>query len=246
MNYKLDLHTHTLASGHAYSTIMEMVHAAAMTGLDILGITEHAPSMPGTCQSFYFQNFKVIPRKMEGVQLMFGAELNILNAGGEVDLPTEVLAKLDITVASLHIPCIAPKGIKENTQAVLNAIRNPYIDIIGHPDDGRYPLDYEAIVREAKTYHTLLEINNASLDPNGFRQGAHRNDLELLALCKNYGVPVVLSSDAHFAGDVGRFPYAKEILKQAAFPENLVANHRKELLFETLAAKKNRSGFYKI
>ena len=87
---------------------------------------------------------------MEGVQLMFGAELNILNEAGAVDLPEETLARLDITVASLHIPCMAPKGIKENTEAILNAIRNPYIDVIGHPDDGRYPLDYEAIVREAK------------------------------------------------------------------------------------------------
>lgn len=246
MNYLLDLHTHTLASGHAYSTIMEMAHGASMTGLDILGITEHAPAMPGTCQLYYFQNFKVIPRKMENVKLMFGAELNILNAGGDVDLPEDVIKNLDITIASLHIPCIAPKGIKENTQAVLNAIRNPYIDIIGHPDDGRYPLDYEAVVREAKKYHTLLEINNASLNPQGFRKNTRGNDLELLKLCKAYGVPVILSSDAHFAGDVGRFPFAKEVLKETAFPENLVANHRKELLFATLAEKKNRSGFYKI
>ncbi len=246
MKYLLDLHTHTLASGHAYSTIMEMVHAASVTGLDILGITEHAPAMPGTCQTYYFQNFKVIPRKMESVQLMFGAELNILNADGAVDLPEDILAKLDITVASLHIPCIAPKGMKENTQALLNAIRNPYIDIIGHPDDGRYPLDYEAVVREAKKYHTLLEINNASLNPQGFRPNTRSNDLELLKLCKAYGVPVIISSDAHFAEEVGRFPFVKELLKETAFPENLVANHRKELLFATLAEKKNRSGFYKI
>ncbi len=246
MNYKLDMHTHTLASGHAYSTIREMAHAASMTGLDILGITEHAPKMPGTCQLFYFQNFKVIPRKMEGVQLMFGAELNILNEAGAVDLPEETLARLDITVASLHIPCMAPKGIKENTEAILNAIRNPYIDVIGHPDDGRYPLDYEAIVREAKKYHTLLEVNNASLNPQGFRQNTRANDITMLKLCKSYGVPVILSSDAHFAGDVGRFPFAKEVLKETGFPESLVANYRKELLFATLAEKKNRSGFYKI
>ena len=136
--------------------------------------------------------------------------------------------------------------MKENTQAVLNAIRNPYIDIIGHPDDGRYPLDYEAVVREAKKYHTLLEINNASLNPQGFRPNTRSNDLELLKLCKAYGVPVIISSDAHFAEEVGRFPFVKELLKETAFPENLVANHRKELLFATLAEKKNRSGFYKI
>ena len=57
MNFLLDLHTHTLASGHAYSTITEMVHAAAMAGLHMLGITEHAPKMPGTCQLYYFPEF---------------------------------------------------------------------------------------------------------------------------------------------------------------------------------------------
>ena len=57
MNYLLDLHTHTLASGHAYNTIKEMVRAASLAGLHMLGITEHAPKMPGTCQLYYFQNF---------------------------------------------------------------------------------------------------------------------------------------------------------------------------------------------
>lgn len=246
MNYLLDLHTHTQASGHAYSTITEMAHAAAMTGLDMLGITEHAPKMPGTCHEFYFMNFNVIPRKMEGVKLLFGVELNLLDAGGAVDLPETLLAKMDITIASLHTPCIKPQGIKENTQAVLNAIKNPYIDIIGHPDDGRYPLDYEAIVKEAKKYRTLLEINNGSLNPGGFRQNTRENDIEMLKICKAYGVPVILSSDAHYADDVGKFPFAKEVIKAVEFPENLIANHKKELLFATLAEKKNRSGLYKF
>ncbi len=218
MNYLLDLHTHTLASGHAYNTIKEMVRAASLAGLHMLGITEHAPKMPGTCQLYYFQNFKVLPRTMEGVQLLFGAELNILDADGHVDLPEETLANLDITVASLHIPCITPGSIKENTRAVLNAIRNPYINIIGHPDDGRYPLDYEAIVLEAKKYHTLLEINNSSLNPQGFRKNTRENDLEMLKLCKSYGVPVIVSSDAHFAGDVGRFPFCQGRIKGSGFP----------------------------
>ena len=56
-----DLHTHTIATGHAYGTITEMVHAAALKDLPILGITEHAPSMPGSCGEMQFCNFKVIP-----------------------------------------------------------------------------------------------------------------------------------------------------------------------------------------
>lgn len=59
MEILLDMHTHTLASGHAYSTIAEVAAAAAEQGLCAVGITEHAPTMPGTCHNFYFQNLKV-------------------------------------------------------------------------------------------------------------------------------------------------------------------------------------------
>ncbi len=246
MKYILDMHTHTLASGHAYSTITEMAHAAAQSGLKLLGITEHAPMMPGTCHLYYFQNFKVIPRVMEGVHLMFGSELNIMNPDGQVDLPQEVLEKLDITIASLHTPCMAPSSMEDNTRAYLNAIKNPCIDIIGHPDDGRYPVDYEKVVHAAGKYHTLLEINNASLNPAGFRKNTRDHDLTMLKLCKAYNVPVILGSDAHFSGDVGKFPFAGEVIREADFPDRLIVNSHRELLWDTLAYKKNRSGFYEF
>ena len=60
MEYRLDSHTHTLASGHAYNTINEMVQAAVDCGLDLLAITEHAMTLPGTCHELYFHNLKVI------------------------------------------------------------------------------------------------------------------------------------------------------------------------------------------
>ena len=74
----LDVHTHTIASGHAFSSLQEMVHTAADKGLKILGITEHAPGIPGTCAPIYFRNLHVVPRHMYGVESLLGAELNIL------------------------------------------------------------------------------------------------------------------------------------------------------------------------
>ena len=56
MNIELDTHTHTLASGHAYNTIREMIEAAAAKGLKLLALTEHAPAMPGSCGDYYFYN----------------------------------------------------------------------------------------------------------------------------------------------------------------------------------------------
>lgn len=144
----MDLHTHTVASGHAYCTLREMARAASDKGLELLGITEHAPKMPGTCHKFYFQNIKVVPREMYGIQLLLGSEVNILDAAGTVDLEQKTLEKLDVVIASLHVPCIRPGSRQENTEAYLNAMKNPCVNIIGHPDDGRYEVDYEALVQE--------------------------------------------------------------------------------------------------
>lgn len=115
----MDLHTHTVASGHAYCTLREMARAASDKGLELLGITEHAPKMPGTCHKFYFQNIKVVPREMYGIQLLLGSEVNILDAAGTVDLEQKTLEKLDVVIASLHVPCIRPGSRQENTEAYL-------------------------------------------------------------------------------------------------------------------------------
>ena len=165
MKTLLDVHTHSVASGHAYSTIQEMAQAAAEKGLQLLGITEHSPGIPGTCDPIYFRNLHVVPRYMYGVELLLGAELNIIDYKGTIDLEEFYFPMLDIRIAGIHSLCYTPGSIEENTSAVIGAIRNPVIDIISHPGDGTALLDFEPIVLASKEYHTLLEINNSSLNP---------------------------------------------------------------------------------
>ena len=148
MEFELDVHTHTIASGHAYGTITEMAQAASQKGLKILGITEHAHNMPGTCDDLYFVNLRVVPRQMYGVKLMLGAELNIMDYEGTIDLPDRILEKLDIRIASIHGNLYPIGTAAQNTAAVINAMKNPKIDIIGHPDDSNCPLDYEQLVQK--------------------------------------------------------------------------------------------------
>lgn len=231
----IDLHTHTLSSGHAYNTIQEMVAAAAEKGVQLLGITEHAPAMPGTwCHPFYFMNLHVIPRYQKGVRLLFGAELNIVDYEGNVDLPGQVTAKLDFCIASLHPPCITAGSRRENTAAVIHAMENPSVKLIGHPDDGRFPLDYEEVVAAAAEHRVLLEINNASLLPGGFREGARENALKMLEYCIKYRAPVVMGSDAHVAQALGDHTYAARILEEAGMPQELVLNGSMERVLEYL------------
>ena len=237
MDYLLDVHTHTIASGHAYNTIMEMAKAGFDKGLKLLGITEHAPMMPGTCHAMYFHNLKVVPRTMCGIELMLGAELNILDYDGHIDLDTRVLKQLDLKIASLHSVCIQPGTRKENTQAVLGAVHNPLVDIIGHPDDGRYEIDYEALVQGAKEYGKVLELNNHSMDPDCNRQNAVENDTVVLNLCKKYHVPVVMDSDAHFDLLIGEFDLARDLLEKLDFPEELVLNRSTDAIREYVNRK---------
>lgn len=237
MDYLLDVHTHTVASGHAYNSIMEMAKAGFDKGLKLLGITEHAPMMPGSCNSMYFRNLKVVPRSLCGIEVMLGVELNILDFDGHVDLDAHALRQLDIRIASLHSVCILPGTKEENTKEVLGAIHNPMVDIIGHPDDGIYPLDYKPIVEAAKETHTLLEVNNNSLNPMGARKNTRGNLITMLELCREYGQPVIMNSDAHVFSDVGRRDFSEELIRELDFPEELIVNRSVETFKEYLNLK---------
>ena len=221
----LDVHTHTIMSGHAYSTLQEMVTAAQQKGLDILGITEHAPGIPGTCDPIYFRNLHVVPRQMGSLRLLLGAELNILDTKGTLDLDETYYQRLDLRIAGIHLLCWEGGTIEENTQGMIAAIRNPWTQIIAHPGDGTADLLFEPIVLAAKEANTLLEINNSSLNPRRNKDLALVNNLEILRLCKRYEVPVILSSDAHFSHSIADYDFIWPLLQETEFPDELIMNY---------------------
>lgn len=223
---ELDVHTHTIASGHAYGTLTEMAKAAAQKGLKLYGITEHTSGIPGTCSDIYFHNMKVVPRQMFGIELMLGAEINIIDHKGNLDLEERYMKCLDLRIAGIHSLCYKFGSVKENTRALVNVIKNPYIDIISHPDDGRCPLNYEEVVKAAKDYHTLLEINNNSIRLK--RRNVCENILTLLSLCKNNKVPVLVSSDAHYMTDIANTDQVEELINEVDFPQELIINYSAE------------------
>ena len=220
----LDVHMHTIASVHAYSTLREMITAGKEKGLALVGIADHAPSMPGAFHEFYFCNFKVIRPEAYGIDVVMGAELNILDYSGSTDLREDLLARLDYAIASLHDPCIQPGTSEQNTAALIGAMRNPHVKIIGHPDNPMYPVDFDALAKAAKEYHVLLECNNSSYTPNGSRAGSRELAGSLLKACKKHGTTIIMGSDAHIDLDVGNHTYAQEMLALYDFPEELVIN----------------------
>lgn len=224
MKIQLDVHTHTIASGHAFSSLQEMVYAATTKGLKLIGITEHGPAIPGACNPIYFRNLHVVPRQMYGIELLLGAEANILDCHGHLDLDEATLKLLDYCIAGIHSHCYKQSNRAANTAGMIEAIRHPRIHIISHPGDGTADLDFRQLVVEAKKNQVLLEINNSSLKPCRNKPQARANNLAILQWCKHYDVPVILGSDAHISFDVANYDLVTELLEETQFPEELVMN----------------------
>ena len=223
---QFDLHTHTIASGHATTaTITDMAKSAAAKNLKMLGISDHGPATLGGGRISYFRNLAYAPRKRLGVEMLYGVQVNIMDNKGTLDLDDTILKNLDYAIASMHRPVIKPGTIEENTAAYIAAMKNPYVRIIGHCDDVKYPVDYFALVQAAMKNHVFLEINNSSLSPDGYRGNTKANNLMILNLCKHFHYPVLLSSDSHGPEHVGDFSYALELVKLAEMPEELILNY---------------------
>lgn len=235
MQIQIDTHTHTLASGHAYSTIIENAQAAAAKGLKMFCNTDHASSMPGAPHFWYFSNQRVLPRFLHGVAILRGVEANIINVKGEVDLDHTVLAKLDWVIASLHEPVFAPSSRIAHTEALINAIESGVVDAIGHPGNPHYDFDFERVIRTAAKHNVLVEINNSSLDRSRVGSAPRCHDIAVMA--KEVGARITTGSDAHFAADVGNFTGIKKLLTEVDFPQELIVTQHPQSFLEFLSER---------
>ena len=239
MKFILDVHCHTVNSGHAYSTVSENAAHAAAIGLTHIGMADHGPAMPGGAHLYHFLNLDVIPDFIHGVRVLKGVEANIISYDGELDLPRAALARLDFVIASLHRGVLPTASRNSNTKAIIGAMENPAVHIIGHSNNIAYPIDVQAVVEAAARTRTIIEINNHSLIPGSFRFDGDEEIVQTINLCKEYGVKMLVSSDAHFSTSVGDFEMAKQLVETAAVPEELIVNTSIERFFEAIKAKKD-------
>ncbi len=219
-----DLHTHTIVSGHAYGTMQEMARAAADAGLQLLGITDHAPGIPGTVDAIYFRNLPHAPRSMFGIELLHGSEVNVL-PGGELSLNDRTLSALDYAIAGIHGHCYTDEGAVKNTDAVIRCMEHPKVRFISHPDSNGFPMDYPALVQGAKANCVALELNNSSLRNLAGRPGCLENYRAMIPLCMEHGVPIIINTDAHDPTVVGKFDEAYRFLETLEINEDLILNN---------------------
>lgn len=152
-----DLHMHTIVSGHAYGTIREMATAAKEQNLELIGITEHAPGIPGTVDPFYYKNLAVIPKKIGGVELIHGCEINVLS-GGKLSLEQEYLKYLDYAIVGIHMQCYQNEGREKNTENLIGCMKNEKVCFVSHPDDDHTPLDYHVDVSGFAVINHTVEV----------------------------------------------------------------------------------------
>lgn len=238
LKIEADLHTHTINSGHAYSTINELARTAKNRGIKVLAVTEHGPNMPDGPHIYYFNNLTILPEKLYGVKILKGVEANILR-NGELDLGENVLSKLDFVAAGVHENTgHKMKKREELTSAVIGAIKNPLVNMITHPINKFYPIDIEKVVKAAQKNNVILEVNASSYNP---QKAHHRGDikktLQLCKLAKKYNIFLSLNSDAHFHTQVGDISNLEKIIKKANLTNRDIINSSQSKVLNYLKRK---------
>lgn len=233
--FVLDTHTHTIASGHAFSTLIENCKEASEKGIELIAMTDHGPLMPGGPHIFHFGNLKVIPEFIHGVEVLKGIEANIIDYDGKLDLDEDRIKNLDIVIASLHDVCITPGSKKDNTKALINAMKRGYVDIIGHPGNPVFPVDIDEVLEAALYYNVMIEINNSSLGVS--RIGSYENCSLIAKRAALKGNIIALGSDSHICYSIGEFSKAAELIERAGIDDEHIINTDKQKLKDYL---KNR------
>ncbi len=230
-----DFHTHTVTSPHAYSTLTENAAAGAERGMLAVACTDHGPRTGDGGHVWHFTNQRILPERIAGVRHLCGAEVNVCDFEGTLDLPDTALAKLDVVIASMHggtMPCGTPEQI---TQAWLTVARHPHVDIIGHCGTPAYAFDYETVIPVFGQHGKVVEINEGTFR---VRRDSAENCARIARLCQKHGVRVAVNSDAHYHTAVGCMDNAVALLEEVGFPPELVVNSTRERL-EAFLKEKN-------
>ncbi len=220
-----DLHDHTDWSDGHYS-LEQMARAAAQRGREYLSISDHSPGRAvanGLSIERLHEQMELVAsvRDTYGVHLLTSSEVDI-RADGTLDLPDEVLAQLDIVVASIHSSF---RGSSEQqTQRLLGAIENPYVSIIGHPtgeligEREGYQFDVDAVFRAAARTGTALEINS---NPARLDLGA-----DLARRARELGCMISVDTDAHYLEDMDNMLFGVATARKAGLTKDQVLNTR--------------------
>lgn len=224
---EVDFHSHSLFSKCGLHSVIEMLTYAKHAGLKGLAITDHGPMLKGCTPSTFFDR---LGQPVEGITMLKGMECNIKNDEGEIDFPLMYLQYADIVLLGLH-PGNTPGLSREHyTSLLLRALdKNPFIDIVTHPEDPAFPLDLPILANYARDHRMALEINNSKAL---YKRFSVRETIALIEACKKTSCGVVIDSDAHAFQEIGLDNSVRPLLEKANFPKELIINTTAEEAFK--------------
>ena len=217
---QVDLHVHSLFSACGLHTFLELLEHGRCVGLRAMAITDHGLAVGGgRLTSVFFERFQ---QPYPDIKLYKGIEHNVLDEKGTVDVSWQVMPFVDILLFGVH-PNLEPHGSKEHyTGMVIAAIeKNPFLDILSHPNDPMYPLDYAIIAKRAKMAGIALELNNSKVL---YARSTAEDALDLVYACKEAGCLMAVNSDTHALQELGRDEAVRPLLEKAKFPEEMIIN----------------------
>ena len=235
-----DMHTHTLASVHAYSTVMENLAWAAKAGLEAMAVTDHTlgANFQDAPMDWHFSCLKTIPQKLDGIWVFRGMEANVADFQGNIETPQALLREMEWVIASAHNPDLKAGTMEQRDEMWIGVAQNPYVDVLGHTGRAGYEYHVDRVIPVVKEQGKMVEINNHSLD---FGEKTWANCREIALACKKYQVPVVVSTDAHFCTEVGQVPQAVQLLEEIQFPKELIFNANRERFYSYMAKRTGRT-----
>jgi len=227
---KIDLHIHTIHSGHAYGTFYDVVNEARKKKMNIIAITDHGPSMAGSTSHIHFWMGHKKP-EYKDLNILWGCEANIINSKGDIDLSLGLQKKLDIVLVGFHDNCgYKDLGKKENTNAVINALKNPNIDVLTHPTNPQFEYDFDKIFKAALDNNVLLELNLSYLGKG--------KDIPLfkkmIDMTRKAGKKVVVNTDSHFIHTIGDDSILKKYWKELGLTKDVIINNYPDELMKFL------------
>lgn len=215
----VDLHVHSLFSACGLHTFLELLEHGRHIGLKAMAITDHGLAVGGRLTSVFFERFQ---QPYPDIKLYKGIEHNILDEKGTIDVSWQMMPFLDILLFGMH-PNLPPNRSKDYyTGMVIAAIeKNPFLDILSHPNDSMYPVDYRRIAKKAKETGIALELNNSKIL---YARSTVEEALDLIYACKEAGCLMAVNSDTHALQELGRDEAVRPLLEKAKFPEELIIN----------------------
>jgi putative hydrolase len=239
----IDLHIHTIHSGHAYASFYEILNKAKSKGMKIVGITDHGPDTLGGANNIHFKMGYRAPKNYKGIEVLWGGEANIIDREGNIDIDEYSIKNMDFLMLGVHKnQSYKDSGKKENTRSLIRCFKKNPILVFTHPSVPELEYDHEEVWKAAFEEGILLELNTSTLIAKelGHEKENLENVKKMIRFVKDNNKKLIVNSDAHFLEEMDNEEILKKYWKELGLTKEMIINNYPEELKKLIASKKSR------